>query len=686
MRLIQFVPCLVLFAASLGAQTITTIAGGGPGSGGSALNASVDAPTAVAVDAAGNYYYASQNAVFKVDTAGLVTKIAGTGLPGFSGDGGPGVQATLRFPTGVAVDSKGNVFVADRGNQRIRKIDTNGIITTVAGVGSAGQAGDQGQAVVAQLNSPYGVAVDKNDDLYIADYLNNRIRKVTFADGMLNNVAGTGYASFKGDGGNAVDANLNGPYAIAFDSGGVLYFVDRGNNRVRKITTDGKIATVAGLNSAGFAGDGGKIEEAKFDFLSGIAVDSQGNIFLSDSGNNRIRKITSGNAVSTVVGDGTEAYKGDGGSATAAQLAQPLGIAVDKSGNLYIADRGNNRIRKVTGSNIATVAGNGLTNYGGDGINGLGAQLNAPFAVAIDADGNVYTADSGNNRIRRVSRDGVVSTFAGNGTNGFGGDGGAATAAQLSFPTGVAVDAGGNVFIADQGNNRIRRVGRDGIISTVAGSGAGGFSGDGGAATSAALNFPYGVAVDGTGNLYIADLYNNRVRMVGTNGVITTVAGLSGSGYEGDGGPASAARLRFPTGVAVGPDGTLYIADYGNHAVRAVDSKGMIRTFAGTGDPGFAGDGDVAVNAQLRYPAGVTVDSKGNVYIADRSNQRIRQVATDGTISTVAGNGTPAFQGDGGDPVAASLNGPWSVAVDAQGNLYIGDQFNNRVRKIVPAK
>ncbi len=329
----------------------------------------------------------------------------------------------------------------------------------------------------------------------------------------------------------------------------------------------GIITTVAGTGWYGYSGDGGAATAARLRQPYGVAVDAAGNLYIADEFNHRIRKVDTGGAISTVAGSGTEGYSGDGGLATATQLNTPTGVAVDAAGNLYIADQNNQRIRKVdTGGAITTVAGTGGYGYSGDGVAATAAQLYGPYGVAVDAAGNLHIADTLNNRIRKVDTGGVITTVAGSGTKG----GTAATAAQLRHPRGVAVDAAGNLYIADTLNQRIRKVDTGGAITTVAGTGTSGYSGDGGAATAAQLYKPSGVAVDAAGNLYIADFRNNRIRKVDTGGAISTVAGTGESGDGGDGGAATAAQLTWPQGVAVDSTGNLYIADTSNRRIRKV--------------------------------------------------------------------------------------------------------------------
>ena len=327
---------------------------------------------------------------------------------------------------------------------------------------------------------------------------------------------------------------------------------------------------------------------------------------------------------------------------------------------------------------ISTVAGGGVGDFG----YATNAALYAPSGVAMDGAGNLYIADRDNERIRKVDTNGVITTVAGNGTNGYAGDGGAATNAELANPIGVAADGTGNLYIADFINNRIRKVDTNGVITTVAGNGVKGYAGDGGTATNAELANPTGIAADGTGNLYITDSINSRIRKVDTNGLITTVAGNGVIGYAGDGGAATNAELGLPSSVAVDGTGNLYIADEFTFSIRKVDTNGVITTVAGNGAFGYAGDGGEATHAELNSPTSVAMDGAGNLYIADMHNQRIRKVDANGVITTVAGNGTNGYAGDGGAATNSELNLPHSVAVDGVGNLYIADAGNMRIRKV----
>jgi hypothetical protein len=319
---------------------------------------------------------------------------------------------------------------------------------------------------------------------------------------------------------------------------------------------------------------------------------------------------------------------GDGGPALSGRLYHPYKVALDGRGNMFIADRDHNRIRKVDAAgNITTVAGNGSVGYSGDNGPATNAGLNSPFYVAVDFAGNVYIPDTYNNRVRKVNPSGIISTIAGTGTAGYNGDNIPATDAQLNIPSAIALDNKGNIYITDADNTRIRKISIFGIITTVAGTGAAGFSGDGGLAIACQLNNPYGLTFDFSGNLFFADLFNHRVRKIDLTGIITTVAGSDSGGYSGDGGPATNAKL-MPLDVAADKAGNLYIPDgYGNH-IRIVHTYGIINDLAGTGFSGFSGDGGIATLAELNAPSGVTADSMGNLYIADFGNDRIRFITS----------------------------------------------------------
>ncbi len=659
--------------------TISTYAGGiGTPTPASAVNTAIAAPLGILADAAGNIYFSSNYAVYKVDSGGTLYRIAGNNRVGFAGDGGPAVNAQLSA-NALARDAAGNIYVADSNNNRVRKISPDGVITTYAGTGNCCFSGDGGAATSANLNNPQGVAVDSSGNLYIADSGDNRIRVVT-PGGTISTVAGNGNCCYSGDGGAATSALLNNPRAVALDSSGNLYIGDSNNNRIRKVS-GGIITTIAGTGTCCYSGDGGPATSAQIQNPDSLALDSSGNLYLADQ-SSRIRMISTSGIITTVAGNGNYGYSGDGGPAASAQLSGSYGVALDTAGNLYISDTYNNyRIRKVSNGTITTIAGNGSFFYSGDGGPAASAGLGNPAGLALDTSGNVYIADSSNNRVRKVAS-GIITTLAGTGVGGYGGDSGPAVSAQLNNPRALAVDSSGNVYVADSGNNRIRMVSPSGTITTVAGNGCC-YGGDGGVATSAQLNNPQGVAVDASGNIYIADTNNQRIRKV-SGGIITTFAGNGTYGYSGDGGPATSAELRSPSGVFVDSAGNVYIADSSNNRIRKVTTDGNIATIAGNGNCCYAGDGGPATSAQLNHPIGLWIDALGNLFISDTNSQRIRMVLTNGIITTIAGNGNSGYSGDGSPATAAQLNSPYGIALDSSGNIYVADQNNNAIRVLQP--
>ena len=869
--------CFVLWLALLsmpafGQMTlvpvITTVAGTGTacaapgnscGDAGAAIAASLNNAQYVAVDSAGNLYIAdnADNRIRKVAAAtGLISTVAGNGTQCASptatcGDGGAATSANLYYPNATVVDAAGNLYIADRGDNRVRKVSAStGHISTIAGTGTACSSptltcGDGGAATSAYLNAPIDLALDGAGNLYIADYNDNRVRKVSAATGYISTIAGTGATCSSptagcGDGAAATSAQFNLVRGIAFDTQGNGYIADMSDNRIRKISAaTGYISTIAGngtpcASPANSCGDGGAAASANLYYPTNLAVDLAGNLYFSDYLDQRVRKVSAATGtISAFAGNGTQCAIatdacGDGATAVSANLYNPAGIAVDTSGNIYISDFLDNRIRKVlangtavslpttsvaassavenvslsttasetitsitvpasqgshfeytlgtvtgctvgssnpsgtvcvlpvtfspafpgnrpvplqvvtsngninfalTGTGrgplaaltpgvIATAAGTGVACAAptaspacGDAGTATAATLNSPESIFVDSLGNAWVADTIDNRIRKFSVNGTITTVAGTGTACAApantcGDGGLATAAgaQLNNPTGVYVDGAGNLFIADFNDNRIRKVAAGTqILTTVAGTGTAcaapaNTCGDGGAATSAQLNGPVKLAMDGQGNLYIADMYDNRIRKLGAStGLLTTVAGTgtacsSPTSSCGDGASALLANLNAPRGVFVDGVNNLYIADTTDNRVREVQAfntgsgAGIIKTVAGTGTAcagggAACGDGAAATAAELNAPHELYVDSAGNIYIADTGDNRIRKVAPgSGYIWTVAGNGTSGYTADGGAATASELNQEKGIALDASGNLYIADTSNNRIR------
>lgn len=655
---------------------VSTIAGGAaaPASA-SALSLALGQPGRVATDPAGNVYFTALHSVFKLNSDGSVTRIAGNGTPGFSGDGGPATSAQLNNPEGMAITTSGDVYVADTNNQRVRLV-SKGIITTVAGNGQPGSAGDFGDPLLAQLHLPVAVALDGSGNLYIADAANHVIREVAF--GYINSVVGNHIAGYSHDNESAIVAALNTPTDLVFDSSGNMFIADSGNGRIREVS-GGVITTFSGAGVT-FT-EGGQAGATVLTSPRSVAVDSAGNVYIADYDANRIRKVSKG-IITTVAGSGTPGFAGDGGAATSAQINAPSSVAVDAGGNLYFVDLFNGRVRKVTSSGtISTVAGNGVTGYSGDGGQAQNALMNGPLGVAAAAGGVVYVTDTNNQRVRRIAADHSIATIAGNGTAGFAGDNASASGAQVAFPGGAAVDASGNLYFADTANHRVRKI-AGGNITTVAGNGTQGYAGDNGAAASAQLNSPAAVAVDAAGNLYIADFSNQVVRRVTAGGTITTLAGTGVAGFGGDGGPAAAAQLNGPAGVAVDASGNVYVSDSGNHRVRRIDPNGVITTFAGDGNVDDTGSSGPAISQHLSSPSGLAVDASGDLFISDPGASRIRMITAGGLMLTIGGTGAAGYSGDTGPASAAQFNGVSGITVDSSGNLYVADRGNNVIRML----
>jgi streptogramin lyase len=639
---------------------LTVVAGNGisnaDGDGGSAAAAGVLDPRSVAVDAAGNIWIGeSVGHVRKVDAAtGVITTVAGTNSSGYSGDGGLATNANLSNASGVALDSAGNLFIADTNNHRIRRVDAvTRIITTYAGNGTGTFGGDNGLATAASLNRPQKVSFDNAGNLLIADTNNHRIRRVAAGTGIITTVAGNGTGGFL-DGVVATAAMLKSPSDMTVDSAGNLWIADTSNNRIRRVDAVTGIITayMAGLSapaSVAIAGD--------------VLMIGNTNAF-------KVLRVKLTGGCCTDVGNGSLGFSGEGIAATAASLRLPNGVAFDGVGNLYVADSMNNRIRKIAAGTgmITTIAGGSSSGFSGDNGPASAALLNSPLAVAVDDAGNVFIADQNNFRIRRINAaTGTITTVAGSGAIGFGGDGGlaTATAVRISQVTGIAVDRFGNLFLADRANQRIRKVDlATGIITTFAGIGSQGFTGDGSAATGARLSNPTDVAVDSLGNVFIADSGNSRIRRVDKNTqFISTVAGGGASTTEG----VSATQASIDaTAVKVDGQGNIYIAGSSRQRVQRVDALTQrISTLAGNGQFAFSGDDGPATSASLANPTGVAIDALGNVAIADNSNHRVRFVSRANNVPTISlGGNTTIDEG--------SLFTSIGSFADADANVWTG--------------
>jgi len=636
-----------------------------------ALGLSFGSMWGIGADPAGGTYMSSSdlNSIFRLDPSGQATRIAGTSFPGYSGDSGPAVSAQLNDPRGVAVDAAGNLFIADFRNGRIRKVSPDGIMTTLAGNGTCCFTGDGGPATGAQLQAPFALAVDLAGNLFVADIYGSRIRKISPA-GIISTIAGDGTYGFSGDGGPAINGQLYYPSGVAVDGSGNVFIADYVNRRIRKISIDGTMTTFAGGGSA--QGDGGPAKNAQLFAPLGVTVDGSGNVFIADEYSG-IRKVSPDGIITTVAGGGTIWGAGaDGGPATSAAIL-PLGVTINSSGSasfidLSFIDGYTSRIRRVSSDGIiTTVAGNGAYGFSGDGGPAINEQLNDPAGVAVDGSGNLLISDAKNYRIRRVAADGTIATVV----EGTLGSLDTCSASPEGFSPYVwaacslALDRAGNLYTSsDDGTYRIATHGS----STRLWSGA------------------LGLVVDGAGNLFFADEEASVVRRISPNGVTTTVAGTGPPGLSGDGGPASAAQLNFPMGLALDGAGNLYIADSGNMRIRMVSPSGLITTVADLSadlSGNFPGNGSLIT--------GLAVDSAGNIFIEESSASftGIRKISPNGRVTTIAGTGAAGYSGDGGPATSAQLNPSAdelgnTLALDNAGNLYVADGGNQVVRVLRP--
>jgi uncharacterized protein (TIGR03437 family) len=615
--------------------------------------------------------------VVRLDTTGTLRLVAGNGIPGYSGDNGPAIFAQLNMPSALAVGPDGSIYIADSFTLNVRKV-SGGLISTVVSPGMLPLNAGGGNATA--------LAVDSAGDLYIATGLSI----VKISNGAATIVAG-GCCSNNGFGDNipALGANIAAG-GLALDGSGNLYLADTCSNRIRKVS-GGIISTVAGNGSlaASFvcpqptvAGPDGRATSVGLDALHGVAVDAAGNVYFTEgqqhpSGTSlaggRLREIVNGSVV-TLAGGGLCPLPGcpalaDSIAAPSAVLIDPNALAIDPLGNLFVSDAFSQfanigRLRKISGGMVATAAGiQGVSAEGGPAI---AAQLNLPSGIALDPAGNLLIADTASNIVREVSR-GAITTVAGD------------RSGSQGSPRTVASDPAKGLYVSD--GLYIRLVANGNSTELLA--------------PSQLMATISDIALDSAGNFYIADTSGNRILEVSNQG-ITAIAGTGQFGFTGDGGPAVSAQLAGPSGLALNSAGTLYFTEIGSQHIRKI-TNGTITTVAGIGTAGFAGDNGPALAAELnlsplglgcpqskcfnQLPAGIAVDSAGNIYFA--GNQRVRKISN-GTITTVAGNGSTGFDGDTGPAAGATLNTPTGIAVDAAGKVYIADSGNNRIRVLIP--
>ncbi len=644
---------LALFAGNMGG--LGNLNGVGP-------DAYFNGPNSVAVDNVGNVYVADtgNQTVRKITPAGMVTTLAGT--PGTTGHAdGIGAAASFNIPNSIAVDGAGNVYVADMRNQVIRKITPAGVVTTLAGPAGVFSFGfSQGLGNVA----PFYVAADNAGNVYVADFGEatvgsnlNAVSRIT-PDGVISNLATTSRVFFSG---------------VAVDNASNVYVSDRVNNTIGKITAAGAVTVIAG--TAGVTGSADGIgAAASFDNPASISVDSTGNLYVADSHNNTIRKITPSGTVTTLAGSGLAGNVDGAGASTS--FNQPLGVAVNGVGNVYVADTSNNAIRKITpAAVVSTLSGSAGVAGSADGV-GAAALFNNPWGVATDGAGNVYVADASNNVIRKITPAGVVTTLAG--SAGIAGTAdGTGNAALFSTPVGVAADGAGNLYVSDNGNSTIRKISQNGVVTTLAGA-AQSYGHRDGIGAAAMFDFPLGVATDNFGNVYVAD-GDFTIRKITPDGIVTTLAGASGA-YGSVDGTGAAARFELPISVAADGVGNIYVADFGGNTIRKITSSGVVSTLAGTAGTTGSVDG-TGTKASFNQPSAVAADSAGNVYVSDSANDIVRKITAAGVVTTVVGS--PGRAGFSAGTLPASIGNARGLAISGT-TLYIAAYNGVAVVKNLP--
>lgn len=645
---------------------------GGPGNvdGPALTKARFQSPQSIARDASGNLFVADTNnhTIRKITPAGMVTTFAGkAGTPGSTN--GTGSSARFSYPYQIAFGPGGVLYVADYANNCIRKVTPSGVVSTLAGLAGSYDYAD-GTGAAARFRGPVGIAVDSAGNVYVADYGNQIIRKVT-SSGVVTTLAGSPGVSGSTDG-NGAAARFGGPEHLTI-TGGNLYVAEISNHTIRKVTLSGEVTTFAGLAGANAEVDGTG-SAARFSYPYSIASDSSGNVFVGEKGYATLRKITPAGVVTTLAGTAGVWGFADG-TGPAAKFDSIDGLCAAPDGAVLLVDH-NHVVRRVTPAGVVTtIAGSVPTRGSADGT-GTDASFSDPSGMAVNSAGELLVADSFNHAIRKVTSAGVVTTYAGT-AGSSGSDDGPVASAKFNYPRDVAVDGSGNVWVADSQNRMVRLITPAGSVSTLAGMAGQSGNSDG---TGSVARFDYlsGIALTGTGPAFVMDSNSSRVRRVTSAGEVTTVAG-STYGYAD--GVGLAARFTLPSAIAADADGTLYVADTYSHTIRKITPAFAVTTLAGTGNNMGSADGTGAA-ARFNQPNGIAVNGASTVFVADTQNHTIRRITSSGLVTTIGGTAGIADAADGMNGVAR-FSFPQRIAVGPDGTLYVTDK-SNRIMKGVP--
>jgi hypothetical protein len=662
-----------VFGSFAGPATISTVDG-------TNSDARFYFPQGATLDGSGNLYVSEASTIRKISAAGVVTTVAG--VPGFVGTN-DGTVTTARFntPVGIVLDSSNNVFVADSLNNTIRKIDTNGVVTTFAGQPHGVPFFVNGSGTNAHFWSPMGLAIDSINNIYVADQFNNCIRLIT-PNATVITAAGSGFAGSGSTDGPPSSAKFSSPAGVAIRFN-IMFIADTGNHTIRVMSLGGgNVGTFAGLAGAAGSVDGTG-NAARFRSPYALAIDQNTNVFVADYGNKLIRKITSTGVVTTVGGLAGVAGAVDGPT-NSALFNLPTGIAVNSSGTLFVTEIGNCDVRTLSAGNVTTFAGfPGATFIGANDGPANAARFFGPWGIAAASSGNVYVADTSNDTIRKISTNGTVTTLAG--TPGLQGSTDSTNSAALfRLPYGIAVDASENIYVADELNQTIRKITVDGTVTTLAGLARSSGNADG-TNSSARFSFPTGLGLDASNNIYVCDSFNYTIRKVTPDGVVTTIAGKAGQIGSADG-TNSAARFSAPWDVVADSTFNLFVTDRNNGTIRKITADGMVTTFAGLAGVGRDLVDGVGTNARFSLPTGIAIDKFNNLYVSDSYylNNTIRKITPDGTVTTLGGMADGAFGAGNGAGPNARFNQPFAIAIDPNGTLFIADSNNHAIRRAVP--